>query len=111
MSPIVANLFMEWFEVHAINSFAYEITIWRRYDTIVAICDSLVDDFTSLMNSIHPAIQFSREEEVDRSIAMLDSKIPRNTTGKLSSQCTENPPTLTNTCNSIAISPSNTNEV
>ena len=28
VSPIVANLFMEWFEEHAINTFKYEITIW-----------------------------------------------------------------------------------
>ena len=37
--PIVANLFMEWFEEKAIKSFKYEIIIWRRYvdDTMVAI--------------------------------------------------------------------------
>ena len=31
VSPIVANLFMEWFEESAIQTFLYEITIWRRY--------------------------------------------------------------------------------
>ena len=30
VSPIVANLFMEWFEVQAIDKFQYEITIWKR---------------------------------------------------------------------------------
>ena len=85
VSPIVANLFMEWFETHAINTFQYNITIWRRYvdDTIVALCDSLVEDFTNHINSIHPAIKFTREEEENMSIAMLDAKIRRNITGKL----------------------------
>ena len=85
VSPIVANLFMEWFEERAIQSFMYEITIWRRYvdDTMVALCDSLVDEFTEHINSIHPAIKFTREEEVEGKIAMLDTNIKRNANGNL----------------------------
>ena len=85
VSPIVANLFMEWFESSAIETFKYEITFWRRYvdDTIVALCDSLLEDFTSHINSIHPAIQFTREDEHNLSIAMLDARIHRSISGKL----------------------------
>ena len=85
VSPIVVNLFMEWFENNAINSFKYNITIWKRYvdDTIVALCDSLLEDFTNHINSIHPAIQFTREDEQDFKIAMLDAKIKRNVSGEL----------------------------
>ena len=80
VSPIVANLFMEWFEQKAIQSFKYEITIWRRYvdDTIVALCDELLDEFTDHINSIHPAIKFTREVEEDFNIAMLDANIKRD---------------------------------
>ena len=86
VSPIVANLFMEWFEESAIQTFQYEITIWRRYvdDTMVALCDSLLEDFTAHINSIHPAIQFTREEECDGTITMLDADIRRSPTGQLS---------------------------
>ena len=85
VSPIVANLFMEWFESAAIETFQYEITFWRRYvdDTIVALCDSLLEDFTAHINSIHPAIQFTREDEQNLSIAMLDARIHRSISGKL----------------------------
>ena len=48
VSPIVANLFMEFFEERAIQSFMFEIRLWKRYvdDTMVILCDSLLDDFT-----------------------------------------------------------------
>ena len=86
VSPIVANLFMEWFEVQAIDKFQYEITIWKSYvdDTIVALCDSLIEPFTNHINSIHPAIKFTREEENNGTIAMLDSQVSRDISGKLS---------------------------
>ena len=47
-------------------------------------CDSLLEDFTAHINSIHPAIQFTREEERDGTIAMLDADIHRSPTGQLS---------------------------
>ena len=86
VSPIVANLFMEWFEEHAIQTFRYELTIWKRYvdDTMVALCDELLEDFTNHINSIHPAIKFTREEETNGNIAMLDTNITRSNTGSLS---------------------------
>ena len=87
VSPIVTNLFMEWFEEHAINTFQYEITFWRRYvdDTIVALCDSLVEELTTHINSIDPAIQFTRELETEgHSLAMLDTVTTRDDNGKLS---------------------------
>ena len=60
--------------------------MWRRYvdGTMVVLCDSLLDDFTAHINSIHQAIQFTHVEEVEESIAMLDAKIKHNNTGGLS---------------------------
>ena len=86
VSPIVANLFMEWFEETAINSFKYEITLWRRYvdDTLVALSDTLIEDFSTHINNIHPAIKFTREEENNYTIAILDTLIKRSPSGRLS---------------------------
>ena len=86
VSPIVANLFMEWFEGNAINTFMYEISLWKRYvdDTIVVLDDSLLEDFTNHINAIHPSIKFTREEEENNTIPMLDAKTTRDTVGMLS---------------------------
>ncbi len=76
VSPIVANMFMEWFQKHAIETFTYEIKLWRCYvdDTMVILSDALLE-FSSHINKIHPAIKFTHEEEVDGTIVMLDAKI------------------------------------
>ena len=87
VSPIVANLFMEWFEEHALQTFPYEVTFWRRYvdDTIVALCDSLVEPLTTHINSIDPSIKFTREEEnEDHALPMLDTVTTRDAQGNLS---------------------------
>ena len=85
VSPVVANLFIEWFELKAIQSCKYEITVWRRYveNTIVASCDELLEEFTDHINSIHLAIKFTREEGPDFNIAMLDANIKRDPIGGL----------------------------
>ena len=85
VSPIVANLFMEWFEETALRTFRYEITIWRRYvdDTVVALCDSLIDMLSDHINSIDPAIKFTREEEDNKTIPMLDTLVRRTEERKL----------------------------
>ena len=87
VSPIVANLFMEWFEESAIATFMYEVTLWKRYvdDTIVALCDELLDDFTNHINALHPAIKFTREEESEEgALPMLDALTRRDPSGRLS---------------------------
>ena len=85
VSPIVANLFMEWFEETALSTFPQEITLWRRYvdDTIVALNQALIDPLTTHINSIDPSIKFTREDEFNLSIPMLDTKTTRDSEGKL----------------------------
>ena len=51
---------------------------------MVALCDDLLEEFTTHINNIHPAIKFTREEENDMTIAMLDAKITRTPTGQMS---------------------------
>ncbi len=86
VSPIVANIFMQWFEETALDTFPYEITLWKRYvdDTIVVLMDELLEDFTAHINAIHPAIRFTREEEEAGVIAVLDAKIMRKEDRSLS---------------------------
>ena len=76
---------MEWFEEHAIATFQYEIIIWKRYvdDTIVAICDALLDELMAHLNSIEPSIQFTHEKEEKDSLPMLDTLTSRHPSGKL----------------------------
>ncbi len=68
---------MQWFEETALDTFPYEITLWKRYvnDTIAVLMDELLEDFTTHINAIHPAIRFTREKEKAEVIALLDAKI------------------------------------
>ena len=87
VSPIVANRFMEWLEESAIRTFPYKLSLWKRYvdDTIVAICDELIEDFTTHLNAQHPAIKFTREEESeDGTLPMLDAITKREPSGRMS---------------------------
>ena len=87
VSPIVANLFMEWFEEHALATFRAELQLWKRYvdDTGVALEETLMEEFTTHINSIHPDIQFTREEEnEEKCLPMLDVKTQRGDEGRLS---------------------------
>ena len=67
------------------QQFMYEISLWQRYvdDTIVALDDSLLEDFTNHINTIHPSIKFTREEKENNTIPMLDAKTTRDTAVKL----------------------------
>ena len=53
-------------------------------DTIVALCDSLIEDFTTHINSIDPAINFTRGEEFSNATPMLDTVTTRDSAGNLS---------------------------
>ena len=77
---------MEWFEEHAIQTYTRELRLWKRYvdDTIVAMQEVLLDHFTGHINSIDENIEFTREDEVERTIPMLDAKTSRESDGSLS---------------------------
>ncbi len=61
--------------------FLYGNAMWM---TVVALMDALLEDFANHINSIHPAIKFTREEETEKSLAVLDAQITRDNLGKLS---------------------------
>ena len=78
ISPIVANLYMEDFEIKAINTAEYHPRIWKRYvdDTCVIIEDTKKEGFLEHINSIDPHIQFTTADaKKDGSIPFLDTII------------------------------------
>ena len=75
INPIVANLYMEDFEIKAINTAEYPPRIWKRYvdDTCIIIKATKKEGFLEQINGIDPHIQFTTEyAETDRSIPFLD---------------------------------------
>ena len=86
VGPIVPNLYVEWFKVTAFQSFPFNMIIWKLFvdDTIVTLCDSLIQDLTDQLISIDPAIQFTREEENNLTLPMLDTLTTRDPEGNLS---------------------------
>ncbi|XP_072022385.1 uncharacterized protein [Amphiura filiformis] len=85
VSPLVANLFMEWFEQQALSTYPAPPSFWARYvdDTFVVIQDQQVDAFTTHINNISPSIKFTIEREENGQIAMLDTMINRKEDGTL----------------------------
>ena len=75
ISPIVANLFMEEFEVRAIQTAKNPPKMWKRYvdDTSVILSSANKEEFFHHINNIDPRIQFTSEEsKPDGSIPFLD---------------------------------------
>ena len=78
ISPRVANLFMEDYEVKAIQTAKNPPKMWKRYvdDTCVILSSTNKDDFFHHINSIDSRIQFTSEDsKPDGSIPFLDSLV------------------------------------
>lgn len=68
LAPLVANIFMEWFERKALNSTVVKRRYWWRYvDDIFAIVDrdAPLRGLTMHLNQTHARIQVTIEEESD----------------------------------------------
>ena len=85
VSPLVANLYMEWFEQYALHTFPSPPAFWARYvdDTFVVIQEKQVDAFTIHINNISPSIKFTMERKENGTLPMLDTLIHRSDNGKL----------------------------
>ena len=67
VSPIIANLYMENFELEALKSAKQPPRVWRRYvdDTFVVIKKDFAQEFTDHINSLNPNIKFTNAPEID----------------------------------------------
>jgi hypothetical protein len=81
LSPLMANLFMEWFEEQAQDTASLKPKLWLRYvDDVYCLWqhgrDSL-SGFLDHLNGIHPNIRFTMETEENGKLPFLDVNIER----------------------------------
>ena len=87
VSPIVANLYMEYFEKKALESYPLKLAWWKRFveDTNIKWTHGKteLDKFFIHLNSISPEIKFTMEMEENMIIPFLDILIIRKEDGSL----------------------------
>lgn len=87
LSPIIANLFMEDFEIRALENAVHKPKLWLRYvDDTFVIWSHGVDKlktFLEYLNNIHPSIQFTMEVEVQGQLPFLDILVIKKPNGAL----------------------------
>ena len=78
-SPAIANLFMSKLEEDALKSFDGAPTVWHRYvdDVFSIVKRRLVEKLLAHMNTRHPSITFTIEEEENGKLPFLDAHIHR----------------------------------
>ena len=94
ISPIVANLYMEDFEMRALNTAPQPPLMWKRYvdDTCVIIKAAQQQSFLNHINSIDKNIQFTSEEpRPDGSIPFLDILLTPGEDGKITTSVFRKP--------------------
>ena len=87
VSPIVANLYMEYFEGKALTSAASPPSIWYRFvdDTWVIQQQSSKQEFQEHINQVDPAIKFTVEgTQGNGAIPFLDTLVTLQADGSLS---------------------------
>ena len=84
LSPVLANLYMEYFESELLPSITPQPALWYRYvDDIIAIWPNEQDfeTFFNLVNGLSPSIKVTTEWEVNDSMPFLDTRIHRLSSG------------------------------
>ena len=85
VSPVIANLYMEYFEQRALETAPQKPRLWKRYvdDTCCIVEKGTVDALLDHLNSVRPPIQFTVEQEKDGKLPFLDTCIQRKEDGSL----------------------------
>ena len=85
VSPVVANLYMEHFEMHALSTAPHPPSEWDRYvdDAFVIQLREWVDELTDHINNINDHITFTIDPETNNQLAFLDTCINRQPDGSL----------------------------
>ena len=91
LSPVLANIYMEYFEEMALGSTSLKPSMWLRYVDDTFILWPHQEDVQILLdhvNSIWPSIQFTMEKEQDNKLPFLDILVTRTKQGFRSSSAT-----------------------
>ena len=94
LSPIVANLYMESFEVEALRSAPHPPDLWKIFvdDTFTILQSSQRDGFLEYLNSIDQLIQFIAEDQrEDGAMPFLDILVTLGRDGSLSTSVYRKP--------------------
>ena len=94
VSPIVAKIYMEFFEDWALTSAMYAPRLWKRYvdDTFVILQQSHSEELLQHINSVDPSIQFTTEEaKQDGSMPFLVTLVTSQDDGTLTTSVYRKP--------------------
>ena len=85
-SSVVAEIYMQEHDKKSLSTFPSPPKCYERFvdDTFTIIKRSVLHPFFDHMNSLHPKIQFTIEEENDGSLPFLDTLLKRNNDGTIS---------------------------
>ena len=77
ISPILADIFMEFVEHKAISTFHTSPKLWARYvdDTFCVIKQQYAEEFHKHLNSISLSITFTPKREQNQSLTFLDQSL------------------------------------
>lgn len=95
MSPILSNIYMEEFEMRAMNTYNLKPKMWLRYvdDTFVIWPhgENTLEGFLQHLNSIEESIKFTMELEAGNKIPFLDVLVHKNEDGTLKTKVYRKP--------------------
>ena len=84
LSPVLANIFMEYFESELLPRILDNNITWLRYvDDVFAVvpCSFDIQNFLESLNSLHPSIKFKVEIENNNALPFLDTLVIRSHNG------------------------------
>ena len=84
LSPVLANLYMEYYETELLPTISPQPLLWLRYvDDVIAMWPENSDfpEFFQKVNALAPSIKFTVEWEEEDSIPFLDTRIRRLSSG------------------------------
>ena len=93
ISPILADIFIEFVEHRAISTFHTPPKLRVKYvdDTFCVIKQQYAEEFHKHLNSISPSITFTLEREKNQSLTFLDVKVARNKDNTISTTIYKKP--------------------
>ena len=85
VSPVVANIFMEFVEEVAVSTSPSPVRFWKRYvdDTFCFLQKTAVDEVLQHLNTISSTIKFTVEQEKDGQLPFLDVLVFRKEDGSI----------------------------